>query len=437
MVNTSLKKLSLLEIISIAVGTMIGASIFSIFGLGAKLAGSNLPEAFLLSGFFALIVAYSYSKLSSKIVSNAGPIAFILKGLGNNLFTRSLSVLMWLTYVVSISLFAKGFTGYFLPLLGIPITYLSESLTIILLVSVFTALNFFGSKAVGKAEFYIVLTKLSILGVFVLFGVLKIRGVNLLPQTDISHIQGLLNASVIFFLSYMGFGLITNASENVVNPKKNVPKAIFISVFVVIVIYVLISLVAIGDLSVSSLVSAQENALAIAAMPFLGRFGFFLISIGALFSISSALNATVYGGANISYSLAKKGELPKLFERKIWFGGSEGLYITAFLSILFSLFFNLTDIASIISSIFTLIYISVIVSHLRLIKLVGGKKNLIIFNLVIISLVFLASLYYQIKTTRFAIYGTLIVLFSTIILEFLLSKNLLRKLNLRKFIGKL
>ncbi|MCB1109366.1 MAG: amino acid permease, partial [Chlamydiia bacterium] len=77
--------MSLLDAISMAVGTMIGASIFSIFGIGAKIAGNNLPEAFILSGLFALLVAYSYSKLGAKIISNAGPIEFILQGIGDNL----------------------------------------------------------------------------------------------------------------------------------------------------------------------------------------------------------------------------------------------------------------------------------------------------------------------------------------------------------------
>jgi amino acid transporter len=151
------KKLNLVEIISMAVGTMIGASIFSIFGLGARVAGQNLPEAFLLSGFYAIIVAYSYAILGSKIISNAGPIAFILKGIGDNTFTGALSILMWLTYIISISLFAKGFAGYFLPFVHIKTTSLSVGLVELAVILFFTSLNFFGSKAVGKAEFYIVL----------------------------------------------------------------------------------------------------------------------------------------------------------------------------------------------------------------------------------------------------------------------------------------
>jgi len=65
------------------------------------------------------------------------------------------------------------------------------------------------------------------------------------PAFDLSHTSGLLNASIIFFLSYMGFGLITNASENIENPTKNVPRAIYISILFVMLFYVLISLVTI------------------------------------------------------------------------------------------------------------------------------------------------------------------------------------------------
>ncbi len=416
------KKLSLIEVISMAVGTMIGASIFSIFGLGAKIAGNDLPEAFILSGIYALVVAYSYAILGGKIISNAGPIAFILKGLGDSVVTGALSILMWLTYVVSISLFVKGFAGYLLPFLHIQSTALTIGIVEVIVISFFTALNFFGSKAVGKAEFYIVLIKLSILLVFILGGFLTINWSMAKPGFDAVHTSGLLNASIIFFLSYMGFGLITNASENIVNPKKNVPLSIFISILFVMLFYVLISLVTIGNLPLPDIIKAQENALAIAAKPFLGNFGFILITIGALFSISSALNATIFGGANIAYSLAKDGELPEFFERKIWFKSIEGLYITAGLGLLFALFFDLGAIASITSTVFTVIYIFVLISHLKLQKEYGGKKIILIINLIILLVVFIALMKYQWTTQKMAFYGSILTFTGAFVLEYFYRK---------------
>ncbi len=429
------KKLNLVEVIAMAVGTMIGASIFTIFGLGAKVAGQNLPEAFLLSGIYALVVAYSYSILGSKIISNAGPIAFILKGIGDTVLTGALSILMWLTYVVSISLFLKGFAGYFLPLTHIGATVFSVGAIEVIVIAFFVSLNFFGSKAVGKAEFYIVLVKLSILLVFIFGGFLTIRGSAVLPNFHHAQINGLFNASIIFFLSYMGFGLITNTSENIRNPQKNVPRAIFISIFIVMVIYVLISLVTLGNLPLPDIIKAQENALAEAAKPFLGNFGFLLISIGALFSISSALNATIFGGANIAYSLAKDGELPATFERKIWFKSTEGLYATAGLGLVFALFFDMSEIATITSTIFTVIYIFVLVSHLKLRKEFGGNKIILIINLVILLAVFIALLKYQWQTHKSAFFASIFTFLGALGAEYVYRK--IRKRSFHKTISVL
>ena len=409
--------IGLWEAVSMAVGTMIGASIFSIFGLGAEIAGPNLPEAFLLSGLFAFIVAYSYAKLGTKIISNSGPIAFIIKGIGDGVVTGALSVLMWLTYVVSIAMFAKGFAGYFLPLFKINTSTVNTALVEVSVVVFFTILNFFGSKAVGKTEFYIVLIKVSILVFFVSVGVLSIKSSYIQPRFSTPHLTGMLHASVIFFLSYMGFGLITNASENIKDASKNIPKAIYISIAIVLFIYVSISVSAVGNLTQAELLKAKENALAVAAMPFLGHFGFLLISLGALFSISSALNATLYGGANISYSLAKNGELPDFFERKIWFKSVEGLYITAALSSAFALFFDMSGVASITSSIFTLIYIFVLISHFRLRKDVGGNKTLLAFNTFLLAAIFLALLFFQFSSQKVAFFGTFAVIFGAVIVE--------------------
>ena len=413
------QKMGLWEAVAIAVGTMIGASIFSIFGVGADIAGKDLPEAFVISGLLALIVAYSYAKLGGKIISNAGPIEFILRGIGDNVATGALSILLWLSYVVSISLFARGFTGYFLPLAGIPVNKLSESVTIVVLIIIFTALSSFGSKAVGKAEFYIVIVKLLILGVFIVVGFLTIKPGYIAPSFNASGVRGTLNAAVIFFLSYMGFGLVTNASENIKDAARNVPRAIYISIAVVMVVYVAVSLAAIGNLSIPDIIKAQDNALAEAARPFLGSFGFILISIGAIFSISSAINATIYGGANIAYSLAKDGELPAFFERKAWHHSPEGLYITSVLGMLFALTLNLGAIAAMISAIFTVIYIFVLISHYRLVDSVGGNKYFLLANTVILCVVFAGIIYYQWQTQRSAFYGTLAILVVVPLIEYI------------------
>ncbi len=411
------KKINLWQTIALAVGTMIGASIFSIFGLGARIAGSNLPLVFLISGLIALFVAYSYALLGKRIISNAGPMEFILRGIGDNLITGSLSFLFWFSYVVSIALFAKGFAGYLLPLIHLPTNAVGMGLTELGVILIFTALGVFGSAAVGRAESFIVMIKLGILGLFVVLGIGSIQAEQITPVLDTKGVHSILNATAIFFLSYMGFGLVTNASENMINPSRNVPRAIYLSILIVTLVYISVAAVAVGNLPLPELIRAQDDALAVAAKPFLGNLGYLLVAIGALFSISSAINATLFGGANVAYALARDGELPRLFERKIWFGSMEGLYLTAGLGLLFALMFNLNGIASITSSVFMVIYLFVLAAHWRLRPQYGGNPVIIASGFMIISGVFLLLLHYQWQTNRSAFYGVWITIGASLVIE--------------------
>jgi amino acid transporter len=410
-------KMGLWGAVSIAVGTMIGASIFSVFGLGARIAGHNLPFVFVVSGVLALLVAYSYATLGSKIVSNAGPIEFVLRGFGDGLLAGTLSILTWFTYVVSIALFAKGFSGYFLPLVGLAPAGLAQALVETGVIALFAALGLLGSGAVGRAESIIVLVKLSVLGVFVVLGLWTLRPGWIAPGFSAHELGGTLDAAAIFFLSYMGFGLVTNASENMKDPERNVPRAIYLSVLIVSVVYILVAAVAVGNVELEKLVEAEEFALAEAAKPFLGSLGYLLVSLGALFSISSALNATLYGGANIAYALAKDGELPEVFERKAWFGASEGLYFTAGLGMVLAVVFDVGAIASITSAVFMALYLFVLLSHARIRKQFGGSRALIVLGIVAVLAVFVILMVYEWKTDRPALYGTWIAFAAAFLVE--------------------
>ena len=405
------KKMTFLQAVAMAVGTMIGASIFSIFGDGVKIAGNALYIAFIVSGIYALMVGYSYAKFGSKLISNAGPIAFIQKGFGDSPIVGSLSILMWFSYVISIALFAISFAGYFLPLVHLNYPVFLR-VVVVLIIALFGALSYFGgTQAVGKLEFWIVLTKLIILMIFVVAGLTVLHPEYLKVHLNSHTLKGILNASVVFFLSYMGFGLITNISENIVNPQKNVPRAIYTSILVVMFVYVSVSIAALGALPAQEIVKYRENALAVAAEPALGQLGFFLLSLGALISISSALNATVNTGATASYALKRDGYIPapqKLVERS-WMGEHIGLYLTCSLGLFFTLFFNITSVASMISIITTALYLGVIASHLKLADTIGGNKGLIFFNLIVITFVAIQIALFQFTHSKLTFVTTVIL----------------------------
>jgi len=414
------KKLSLWQAVAMAVGTMIGASIFSIFGYGVQIAGNGLPFAFLLSGMYAFMVAYSYAHLGKKFISNAGPIAFIQKAFENQILIGTLSILMWLSYVISVALFSVSFSGYLLPLLHLNFPPLHKILEAFV-IALFGALSFFGgTKAVGKLEFWIVLIKVSILLLFIVAGLGVLHPNYVKPSFSSDYLKGILNASVVFFLSYMGFGLITNVSENLENPRVNVPRSIYASIALVMAVYVGVSVAAIGALPAQKLADYAENALAVAAEPVLGKLGFLLLSVGALISICSALNATIYTGANASYALMKEGYIPfpHYLVEKRWMNEHFGLYLTCSLGLIFALFFNVTSVASMISIVMTILYIGVILSHLKLWREVGGKKGIVFFNLMVITFVALQILVYQFKTNKVTFITTTAIFALSLVLEY-------------------
>ncbi|HEY7060608.1 MAG TPA: APC family permease [Chloroflexota bacterium] len=361
--------------VSIGIGGMIGAGIFSILGVVAQVAGAALPVAFLAGGVVALLATYSYAKLGARYPTAGGAVQFLVEGLGDGVLSGGLNTFQWVGFVITLALYASGFAGYartFLPA-GTPGPWTQVFAVGIILA--FTLLNSLGAGTVGKAETFIVGAKVAILIAFVAVGMWFI-----VPATWPSSGDVLFGAGVLF-VGYEGFGLITNAAGDMANPRRLLPRALFLAVVIVIVIYVAVAATVIGTLTVPQILAARDFALAQAAKPFLGEVGFRLIGIAALLSTSSAINATVFGAANASYQIARDGELPATFTRSVWRHNLEGLYLTAGLAILFVLFFDLGPIAMMGSAAFLLVYAAVNGAHLRLYHQTGAQPALIALSL--------------------------------------------------------
>ncbi len=362
--------------VSIGVGGMIGAGIFSILGVACQIAGNAVFVSLILAGFVALLSTYSYAKLGSRYPSAGGPVEFLVQGFGNGTLSGGFNVLLWVGYIFALTLYARAFGAYaktFLPAGASDIWVNVFSIAIMIL---FTAINVIGSKAVGRSEFFIVLVKMGILVLFAILGLIFIKP-SLLTVSEWPKGSSILFATGVVFLGYEGFGLITNAAEDMENPQKTLPRALYLSVLIVMGIYVAVSLAVTGNLPLSTIIKAEDYALAEAAKPFLGVVGFKIMAIAALFSTASAINATLYGGANVSYMIARKGELPEIFERKVWGGSTEGLFITVALVLIFTNLFDLEGIAMLGSAVFLLIYGAVNVAHLRLYRETGARPLLV------------------------------------------------------------
>jgi amino acid transporter len=260
------------------------------------------------------------------------------------------------------------------------------------IILIFTAINFIGARAVGKSKLFIVSIKFSILVIFAAAGIAYMDTGNLSVSTWPDYKSILFGAGIVF-LAYQGFGLITNAVEDINNPETTLPRAIYLSIALVILIYISVSLAVIGNLFIFEIEKAKDYALAAAAKPFLGTMGFKIMALATLISTFSAINASLYGGANVSYLLAKNGRLPFFFERQIWNRGTEGLFIASGLVILLANFLPLEGIGMLASTSLLIIYVAVNTSHLRLLKETGAKRWIIRASL-LSSLIFFGLLIY-------------------------------------------
>jgi len=351
-------KIGFWAVVAIGIGGMVGGGIFAVLGLAVQLAHGGTPIAFALAGGVALLTTYSYAKLSVAYPSRGGTITFLDRAFGAGMFTGSLNILLWLSYVVMLSLYALAFGSYGATFLPEAWQGAGKHLLISLSVILITGLNLLSAEVIGKAENWIVGLKVAILLLFVGVGFAGVKATQIMPGSWSPPLQ-LAAGGMIIFLAYEGFELIANTAHDVRDVAQTLPRAYFMAVGFVVALYVLVSLVTVGNLTVDKIVAARDFALAEAARPFLGQAGFTLIAVAAMLSTASAINATLYGAARLSYCIARDGELPAMLEQKVWGKPMEGLLITAGLTLLVANFFDLSSISTMGSAGFLLVFSAV------------------------------------------------------------------------------
>jgi amino acid transporter len=373
-------RIGLVAAVSIGIGGMVGAGIFSILGVVAHAAGNAMWLAFAVGGVVALLSTYSYAKLGATFPSAGGAVHFLVKSFGDGVLAGGLNLFMWAGYIISLALYATAFGGYAATFVTTtPSPLLLKSLAVAPVV-VLTLVNAFGATLMGRWETVIVVVKVAILVLFAAVGLCFIRPGYLSPELWPETKSVLFGAGVLF-IGYEGFGLITNAAGDMRDPRKLLPRALYTSVILVIVLYLAVSLTVTGNLSDYEIEQSKDYALAEAAKPFLGQFGFRLIAIAALFSTASAINATLFGSANVCYMIARDGELPVGLSRTEWKDATGGLLLTAGLVVVVMLIFDLSGIAMMGSAAFLFIYAAVSAGHLKVLNQTGANAIVVWLSL--------------------------------------------------------
>jgi len=351
---------SLLGAVAIGIGGMVGGGIFAVLGVAATEARGATPLAFAIAGAVAALTAYSYSRLSTHYQSAGGTIAFIDRVFGVRDLTGGLNVVLWVGYIATTALYVSAFANYagtFLTNESAPGPTLFRILVAVG-VLVPWGINLANASLVSKSEGFIVAIKLAILAVVIVAGVPSVSFERLSPATTWPSFPSILSAGMLIFVAYEGFELIANASDDMQRPRRNLPLAFGLSVGIVILLYVAIAWVVVGSLSPENIVKSADVALAKAAGDSLGQLGFRMVAVSAVLATLSATNATFYGAARLSFTLATEGELPKLLEKKEW-NQPVGLHITALVGLTLAVTLPLASISTVCSAIFLIVFAAV------------------------------------------------------------------------------
>jgi amino acid transporter len=388
------KSFGLWSAIFLGIGSMVGAGIFILLGEAGAIAGNLVWVSFVIGGIIALSAGYSLAKLAVIYPSRGGMIEYLVQCYGEGVFSGSISILFYISSLVGIAMVSKTFGVYAAHMFAQNSTFFVNMYSVAILLF-FVVINLAGSSLIAKSENTIVIIKLSIIIAFAVIVFFYIKP-ELLSLKDAPAFKNVFFAISLTFFAYGGFSVISNTAEDMDDPKDTMMKAMIYSILIVMVLYIVVTFAVFGNLTLSQIINAKDYALAEAAKPLFGQIGFTVMAVAALISTSSSINANLYATTNITYQMAKDGDLPEVYERNVWHS-SEGLIISALFLIIMILFFNLQEIATLGSIFILFIHIFVHAGHFFKIKKTGASRWIVAFSVVSLSITVVLALIYTSK----------------------------------------
>ncbi len=377
-VETELNRdIGIVGAIALGVGTMIAAGIFVLSGLAVSNVGAMAIVAFLIAAVVASFTAFAYAEFSAIYPESGGGYAYV-----SNTFDTDLTYIvgwsMILGYPASaafyLASFSDWFHGFIVPLMA---TRLQEALPFwisgLIILAFLVALNLKGTEESGKFQIVVTALKVALIILF-LYGGLQAFRTDIIVESVIENSQTLEDyrniglTSALVFITFFGFEAIATNAEEIEEPGRNVPRAIFISMGFVTVVYALVVLVvtlAVNNVNLAGqepflqfladveglagtaeaeafIRDRGEVAMGRAAQYFLGDIGFYVIIVGALFSMLSAANATILAGSRVKLAMSRREHLPDRFQSLHDSFGTPywSVLLTGGLIVLFVLFFT-------------------------------------------------------------------------------------------------
>ncbi len=384
------KAFGLWSAVLLGIGSMVGAGIFIVIGQAGSIAGNIVWISFVFGGLAAVLSGYSLSKLAIAYPSRGGIVEYLVQGYGEGVFSGSAGILFYFSQLIAIAAVAKSFGAYAVTIM--PVNVIGEDLFAVGIVLLFIVINLIGTALVAKLENIIVLIKLSVL---VFFSVVALFYID--PQrlsvSDMPPINDMFFAVGLTFFAYQGFSVITNTVEDMENPQSTMMRSMLLAIGLVGLLYIITSLAVLGNLPLDKVIAAKDYALAEAAKPIFGQWGFTIMALTALLATASAINATLYAATEIGYTLAKEGSLPKVYTYNIH-SSYRGLIISGLFILPMILFLNLSQVTTIAALVVLIIQGLTHIGHLFRIKETGASRLLVIGAILSMFSIAALTLYY-------------------------------------------
>ncbi len=422
------KAFGLWSAVFLGIGSMVGAGIFVLLGEAGAIAGNLVWISFIFGGLIALLSGYSLAKLAILYPSRGGIVEYLVQCYDEGIFSGSLSVLFYLSAMVAIAMVAKTFGTYSAMLFVGKNQPLIANLFGVGILLLFMLINLAGSSLIAKSENIIVIIKLTIIIIFAVIAFFYIQP-QLLSLKESPPVLNIFSSIALTFFAYEGFRVITNTAEDMENPGQLMLRSMIIAILFVMLLYITVTFSVFGNLPLDEIIKAKDYALAEAAKPAFGENGFIIMSIAALISTASSINANLYAVTNVTYQMAVNGELPKVYERNVWHS-TQGLIVSTAILIAFVLFFDLTQIAAIGSISILFIHAFVHIGHLLRIKKTGASKFLVILAIIGITLAIILALQYtskHIPSVGYFIAGGFVIAFIIEIVLRIFTKRIVKK----------
>jgi amino acid transporter len=411
--------LTLVGAVSMGTGVMIGAGIFALTGQVAELARQWFPFAFLAAALVTAFSAYAYVKLSDAYPSAGGIAMFLEKAYGKTTMTGACALLMYFSMVINESLVARTFGTYTLQLFDAEGTdWLVPVLGVALLLFAFVV-NILSNRFIQTFSFFMAFLKIGGIAVFGVAGIwvsgLTFQSGSLAPAE--ASAAGFLGAVALAILAYKGFTTITNSGGEIVQPHKNVGRAIVIAIGICVAVYLLVALAVGANLTIAEIVKARDYALAEAARPAFGNYGLWFTVGFAIIATVSGVIASVFA---VSRMLAMLTDMKLVPHSHFGMPGSiqkHTLVYTIVAAMVLTVFFDLSRIAALGAIFYIVMDIAVQWGVFRYLRREIKAKAFILIAAIVLEVVVLAALLViKASTDQVVIYvaiGGIILIFAS------------------------